>query len=133
MAATGPPARVKSAAAVREIRRRTRRKFSAKEKIRIVLDGLRGEMSVAELCRRELNRGRTEAEAAAQECRFEQHAGRKPSIMCVFVIERHAIGGRSHAIATMHALDHLHLRDGDTRALFRQERRHDLGRETIET
>ena len=42
-----------SEAAVREIRRRTRRKFSAEEKTRIVLDGLRGEMSVAELCRRE--------------------------------------------------------------------------------
>ena len=40
-------------AAVREIRRKTRRRFSAEEKIRIVLDGLRGEMSVAELCRRE--------------------------------------------------------------------------------
>ncbi len=42
-----------SEAAVREIRRRTRRKFSPEEKIRIVLDGLRGEQSVAELCRRE--------------------------------------------------------------------------------
>lgn len=42
-----------SEAVVREIRRKTRRKFSAEEKIRIVLDGLRGEMSVAELCRRE--------------------------------------------------------------------------------
>jgi len=42
-----------SEAAVRDIRRRTRRKFSAEEKIRIVLDGIRGEMSVAELCRRE--------------------------------------------------------------------------------
>ena len=42
-----------SEAAVREIRRRTRRRFSAKEKIRVVLEGLRGEMSVAELCRRE--------------------------------------------------------------------------------
>ena len=40
-------------AAVREIRRRARRRFSAEEKIRIVLEGLRGEMSVAELCRRE--------------------------------------------------------------------------------
>jgi len=37
----------------REIRRRARRRFSAEEKIRIVLDGLRGESSVAELCRRE--------------------------------------------------------------------------------
>ena len=42
-----------SEAAVREIRRRTRRKFSPEEKIRIVLEGLRGEQSVAELCRRE--------------------------------------------------------------------------------
>jgi len=40
-------------AQVREIRRQTRRKFSAEEKIRIVLEGLRGEQSVAELCRRE--------------------------------------------------------------------------------
>jgi len=39
--------------AVREIRRRTRRKFSAEEKIRIVLEGLRGEESIAALCRRE--------------------------------------------------------------------------------
>jgi transposase len=38
---------------VREIRRKTRRKFSAEEKIRIVLEGLRGEDSIAELCRRE--------------------------------------------------------------------------------
>ena len=42
-----------SEAAVRDIRRKTRRRFSAEEKIRIVLDGLRGELSVAELCRRE--------------------------------------------------------------------------------
>jgi len=42
-----------SEAAVREIRRKTRRRFSAEEKIRIVLDGLRGEVSVADLCRRE--------------------------------------------------------------------------------
>ena len=38
---------------VRDIRRATRRKFSAEEKIRIVLAGLRGEDSIAELCRRE--------------------------------------------------------------------------------
>lgn len=36
---------------VRNIKRRTRRKFNAEEKIRIVLAGLRGEESVAELCR----------------------------------------------------------------------------------
>jgi transposase len=38
---------------VRDIRRQTRRKYSAEEKIRIVLEGLRGEESIAELCRRE--------------------------------------------------------------------------------
>ena len=38
---------------VREIQRRTRRRFSAEEKIRIILEGLRGEESIAELCRRE--------------------------------------------------------------------------------
>ncbi len=40
-------------AVIRDIRRRTRRKFSPEEKIRIVLQGLRGEQSVSELCRRE--------------------------------------------------------------------------------
>jgi len=40
-------------AVVRDIKRQTRRKFSSEEKIRIVLEGLRGEDSIAELCRRE--------------------------------------------------------------------------------
>ena len=38
---------------VQSIRRATRKQYSAEEKIRIVLDGLRGESSIAELCRRE--------------------------------------------------------------------------------
>ena len=38
---------------LKDIRRATRRHFSAEDKIRIVLDGLRGEDSIAELCRRE--------------------------------------------------------------------------------
>ena len=38
---------------VKTIRRATRKHYSAEEKIRIVLDGLRGESSIAELCRRE--------------------------------------------------------------------------------
>jgi transposase len=38
---------------VREIKRKTRRLFTAEEKIRIVLEGLRGEDTIAELCRRE--------------------------------------------------------------------------------
>jgi len=40
-------------AVVKEIRRQTRRKFTAEEKIRIVLEGLKGETSISELCRRE--------------------------------------------------------------------------------
>jgi transposase len=38
---------------VRDIRRKTRRRHSAEEKIRIVLEGFRGEESIAVLCRRE--------------------------------------------------------------------------------
>ena len=40
-------------AVVRDIRRKTRRRFSAEDKVRIVLEGLRGEQSVVELCRKE--------------------------------------------------------------------------------
>ena len=39
---------------VKDIKRKTRKQYSAEEKIRIVLDGLRGEESVAELCPRHL-------------------------------------------------------------------------------
>ncbi len=38
---------------VRNIRRNTRKKYGAEEKIRIVLEGLKGESTIAELCRRE--------------------------------------------------------------------------------
>ena len=38
---------------IRDIRRKTRKRYGSEEKIRIVLDGLRGEDSIAELCRRE--------------------------------------------------------------------------------
>ncbi len=47
------PGKTPSEKAVREIKRRTRRKFSTEENIRIVLEGLRGEVSIAELCRKE--------------------------------------------------------------------------------
>ena len=47
------PARSPADQVVRDIRRATRRHFSAEEKIRVVLEGLRGEESIAELCRRE--------------------------------------------------------------------------------
>ena len=38
---------------VRQIRQQTRKKYTAEEKIRIVLEGLRGETAITELCRRE--------------------------------------------------------------------------------
>jgi len=38
---------------VKDIKRQTRRKFSSEEKIRIVLEGLKGEESITEICRRE--------------------------------------------------------------------------------
>jgi transposase len=47
------PAKEPAEQVIKEIRRATRRQFSAEEKIRIVLSGLRGEDSIAELCRRE--------------------------------------------------------------------------------
>ena len=47
------PVRAPAEQVMKDIRRATRRHFSAEDKIRIVLDGLRGEDSIAELCRRE--------------------------------------------------------------------------------
>ncbi len=47
------PAKKDSEAIVRDIKRKTRKKYNAEEKIRIVLDGLRGEESIAAICRRE--------------------------------------------------------------------------------
>ncbi len=47
------PVKAPAERVVKDIRRQTRRHFSAEDKIRIVLDGLRGEDSIAELCRRE--------------------------------------------------------------------------------
>lgn len=40
-------------AVVREIKRRTRRKYSSEEKIRIILEGLKGDDSISAICRRE--------------------------------------------------------------------------------
>jgi len=40
-------------ATIRDIKRKTRRQYSAEEKIRIVVEGLRGDVTIAELCRRE--------------------------------------------------------------------------------
>jgi transposase len=50
---SAPPARVPAEKLVRDIRRATRKHHAAEDKIRIVLEGLRGEESIAALCRRE--------------------------------------------------------------------------------
>jgi transposase len=50
---SAPPARMPAGKLVRDIRRATRKHHSAEDKIRIVLEGLRGEESIAALCRRE--------------------------------------------------------------------------------
>lgn len=47
------PRKRSSESVVKEIRRRTRKQYSSEEKIQIVLEGLRGEISIADLCRRE--------------------------------------------------------------------------------
>ena len=47
------PAKTNSDAIVRDIKRKTRKKYNAEEKISIVLEGLRGEESIAAICRRE--------------------------------------------------------------------------------
>ena len=47
------PAKTDSDAIVRDIKRKTRKKYNAEEKISIVLEGLRGEESIAAICRRE--------------------------------------------------------------------------------
>ncbi len=43
----------KAETTVRRIRRQTRKKYGAEDKIRIVIEGLRGEMTIAQLCRKE--------------------------------------------------------------------------------
>ena len=48
-----PKTRKSPESVVREIKRKTRRKFNSEEKIRIILEGLRGEDSIAAICRRE--------------------------------------------------------------------------------
>jgi transposase len=47
------PKKQKAESIVRDIKRKTRKKYSSEEKIRIVLEGLRGEESISEICRQE--------------------------------------------------------------------------------
>ena len=51
-----PTGRPSSEKIIRDIKRNTRKQYSAEEKIRIVLDGVRGEDSIAQLCRRTIGR-----------------------------------------------------------------------------
>lgn len=53
MRTKSPTSKAPAERVLKDIRRATRRHFSAEDKIRIVLEGLRGEDSIAELCRRE--------------------------------------------------------------------------------
>ena len=53
MAKVGRPKKRTAESVVKDIKRQTRRKFSSEEKIRIVLEGLKGEESISEICRRE--------------------------------------------------------------------------------
>jgi|ERR1035438_2641184 transposase len=48
-----PKAKQSPESVVKEIKRKTRRKFNSEEKIRIILEGLRGEDSIANICRKE--------------------------------------------------------------------------------
>jgi transposase len=48
-----PKAKQNPESVVREIKRNTRRKFNSEEKIRIIIEGLRGEDSIANICRKE--------------------------------------------------------------------------------
>ena len=48
-----PKTKLSPESVVREIKRKTRRKFNPEERIRIVLEGLKGEDSIANICRRE--------------------------------------------------------------------------------
>jgi transposase len=48
-----PKAQKSPESVVREIKRQTRRKFNSEEKIRIILEGLHGQESIANLCRKE--------------------------------------------------------------------------------
>ena len=65
-----PPVKAPAERVVKDNWRQTRRHFSAEDKIRIVLDGLRGDDSIAELCRRE----------GAAQCVLWPQLGRKAAI-----------------------------------------------------
>ena len=47
------PKKKNASSLINELKRKTRRNYSSEEKIRIIIDGMRGEMTIAELCRKE--------------------------------------------------------------------------------
>lgn len=47
------PKKKNASSLISELKRKTRRNYSSEEKIRIIIEGMRGEMTIAELCRKE--------------------------------------------------------------------------------
>ena len=47
------PKKKNASSLINELKRKTRRKYSSEEKIRIIIDGMRGETTIADLCRKE--------------------------------------------------------------------------------
>src|SRR5882724_4818094 len=101
---------------VKEIRRATRRQFSAEEKIRIVLSGLRGEDSIAELCRREgivqnlYYRWSKDENRRARHCAAGQRAGPGQADRSTAAGVRHrllACRGRVANWVDVHKIKHL--------------------------
>ena len=89
---------------VRDIRRATRKQYSAEEKIRIVLDGLRGEVSIAELCRREgiaesLDYSWSKEFLEAGKRRLAGDTARSATTSEVKDLKRQALGGLKEVVA----------------------------------
>ena len=47
------PKKKNASSLISELKRKTRRNYSSEEKIRIIIEGMRGEITIAELCRKE--------------------------------------------------------------------------------
>ena len=79
---------------VRNIRRATRKHHAAEEKIRIVLDGLRGETSIAELCRRE---GIAESMYYSWSKEFLEAGKRRLALLTLFVTHSRVVRKKGNA------------------------------------
>jgi transposase len=84
------PAKAPAEQVLKDIRRQTRRHYSAEDKIRIVLEGLRGEENISELCRREgiaasMYYGWSKEFLEVGKRRLSRHAPRPPARSRIFV------------------------------------------------